>query len=319
MAAGRFLNRSIAHSADLADLTPLTRELFLFAIPHLDKEGRMEGEPRRMRAKALPLINAHTNETVRASLAELVSAKMAIAYTDEKGQMVVSLPSFDSAQPGSAWKNKEKESRFGPPPKNSGKIPPWLRNSGDCRKKFEEVRSPNNDSDGLSHSGNGQKIPENSAQEKRREGKRREEEARATSTAAPFTSHSPDPIGMVNELKRWPALRDLEAMGMVDATIMSCFQAGIRHCDLIAAIHDLGPKAAARAAANDAWSAAELGSKLFTYARSAMQRRKIAAVDEPTNYPTFKPEREEPRLPGAQTTESIGDLLGAITPKKANS
>jgi len=116
MARGRMLNRSLAHSVQFSNLQNDThRLLFVMAIPHLDRDGRMTGNPRAFRATACPMLDHVTDETVRAAFSDFESVRLVQFYTDDEGQEVYSSPGFERQQQGMRY-GREGPSRFGPDP-----------------------------------------------------------------------------------------------------------------------------------------------------------------------------------------------------------
>lgn len=116
MARGRMLNRSLAHSVQFSNLQNDThRLLFVMAIPHLDRDGRMTGNPRAFRATACPMLDHVTDETVRAAFSDFERVKLVQFYTDDEGQEVASAPGFERQQQGMRY-GREGPSRFGPDP-----------------------------------------------------------------------------------------------------------------------------------------------------------------------------------------------------------
>lgn len=304
MAQGRFLNKSIAHSSDLADLSQEARELFLMAVPHLDREGRMEGDPRRFRAIVCPLLPHHDDASVALAVVELVRARMVVAYTDDAGKTALFFPSFEGSQPGTAWKKKERPSRFGTPPENSGKLPTWLENAGKFR-----TGSPDNSR--LETSGNFRRPPEIVVLREEKGSEREVEVEGATATPPP------PPLSLsqalLAELRRYPGLREVATPEQAEAQAANCAMAGITIADLRTALGDLGPKAAARAAASDAWTPSELAERVFTFARRAkLQRASEGQGDTPTpRYKHFKPDRT-PEPPREGTVAGLGEVLEGV-------
>lgn len=110
----------------------------------------------------------------------------------------------------------------------------------------------------------------------------------------------PDPERLLEALGRWPALRAIATNEIAQAQATNGALAGLRHADLVAGLEDLGPKAAARQAAGNAWSAGELAEKIFTFGRSAKLKRErspatpdAAVDDEPPRQRTHDPEYAE--------------------------
>lgn len=202
MAKGRFLNRSISDSADLADLTWKARELFLMAIPHLDREGRIHAEPRRFRALVCPLLEHQNGETITAALIELAKAGMVILYRDDRGQPAAYFPSFETSQPGLAWKKKESPSGFGPPPPQLPEPCPDLLQRRRQTNSDQESDKDSGPTPDLLRSDSDKGSDKGSAQRKGKEEKRSEVKragARGTHTALQ-ADMDPLAVAMMNEL-----------------------------------------------------------------------------------------------------------------------
>ncbi len=118
MANGRFLSKTIAVSLQLASVSDQAEMLFYRMIPHLDSDGRMEGEPRLVKAIAAPLKESLTVERITALLHELVGAKDSdgeglLQWYTAKGKLVLQFPGFCRHQ-GGLRKDREAPSRLPP-------------------------------------------------------------------------------------------------------------------------------------------------------------------------------------------------------------
>lgn len=103
MANGRFLSKTISTSAQLAGVSDAAEVLFYRMIPHLDVSGRLEGDPRLVKAAACPLKESFTVERISELLYELAETKDAdgeglIVWYQARGKMVVQFPGFDRHQ-----------------------------------------------------------------------------------------------------------------------------------------------------------------------------------------------------------------------------
>lgn len=130
MATGRMLNRSISTSPKVAELANDTHRLvFTWSIAHLDRDGRMSGDPRELRARVAPLLEHVTTAVAAAAIADIIGRGLAIAYLDENGRGVVAYPGFGDEQRG-LRPEREAASRFGAPPGDPrrllGIVPSWL-------------------------------------------------------------------------------------------------------------------------------------------------------------------------------------------------
>jgi hypothetical protein len=130
MARGRMLNKMLAHSVQFTSLANDThRLLFLMAIPNLDRDGRMSGNPRAFRAIACPMLDHVTDDTVRAAFDDFKRLRLIEFYVDEEGQEVYESPSFARQQQGMRY-SREGPSKFGANPskprrgQKSGPTPP---------------------------------------------------------------------------------------------------------------------------------------------------------------------------------------------------
>ena len=144
MASGRFINQSLAHSDQFADLANDThRMLFCVILPHLDRDGRIHGDPRRLVAIVCPMLEVPVDVLERA-VADMQRVELAIAYVDDDGQQALAFPGFTRQQPGKSWYSKEKPSRFGKPPESSGSLrkPPPKGREGKGREMEDKRREP---------------------------------------------------------------------------------------------------------------------------------------------------------------------------------
>jgi len=133
MAEGRILSRRVSRSVKIAGLSSDTsRMIYTWLIPYLDKEGRMEADPRLIKADIAPLLDHITPEIIGNILTELNSAGLITLYHAD-GKDCLVLTKFDSHQPH-LRKDREAESRIpGPTPdllrSNSGPTPDLLRHN----------------------------------------------------------------------------------------------------------------------------------------------------------------------------------------------
>ncbi len=135
MAEGRMLKRKISTDTKLADLeNDSQRLLFTWAIPHLDIEGRMIGDPREFKAMVCPLLEKSTDEI----LSFFASAEhIGLIHRYEiSGQWVLQFPGFKKNQ--SLNPNKEAKSRLPEPPLFNVTPGALLEHSGQI--KINEVK-----------------------------------------------------------------------------------------------------------------------------------------------------------------------------------
>ena len=113
MAEGRFISRSIAHSYDLAGVSLQAAFLFTWCIPHLDRDGRMVGDPILVKSMACPLRPELDPDRIEGALAELADAGL-VAWYHAGGKRVLEFPKFRRHQKGLRYE-REAESKFPPP------------------------------------------------------------------------------------------------------------------------------------------------------------------------------------------------------------
>lgn len=96
MAEGRMLKKRIAKSRKLAAAKPLSRLLYLMILPHLDIEGRIEGDPLLVRAQCIPYFNWAIKQ-VDSFLEDLANVGLILLYTFEE-ETYIEFVRFDSFQ-----------------------------------------------------------------------------------------------------------------------------------------------------------------------------------------------------------------------------
>src|SRR6266542_1565718 len=111
MAAGRMLLRKISKNEAIARVAHRLDEqlgwghggyavtLFSWCIAHQDSEGRIEGDPRVVRANVLPLMEWITSSYVEAYIRELAREGLLVWY-EVWGKKWIWFPGFASSQPG---------------------------------------------------------------------------------------------------------------------------------------------------------------------------------------------------------------------------
>lgn len=108
---------SISLSEQFADMPDdRCRLIATWTIPHLDREGRVTGSPRRLRALVCPLLGYTDADTARA-IDAMCAVGVAIRYTDDSGEDVLAFPRFKKSQ-GGAPLDREAPSRYGAPPES---------------------------------------------------------------------------------------------------------------------------------------------------------------------------------------------------------
>lgn len=124
VAEGRFVSRSIAQSYDLASVSLEAAFLFTWCIPHLDRDGRMAGDPELVRSIVCPLRPELDVDTIACLIGELAEYEL-VEWYRWKRRHVLAFPGFAKHQRGLRY-DREKESRF-PPPDASGCTPADIR------------------------------------------------------------------------------------------------------------------------------------------------------------------------------------------------
>lgn len=128
MANGRFLSKTIAVSVQLASVSDQAETLFYRMLPHLDQDGRMEGDPKLVKAIAAPLKESLTVARITELLHELIASKDAdgeglVQWYTAKGKMVLQFPGFGRHQAG-LRKDREATSRLPAFDKSATLVPP---------------------------------------------------------------------------------------------------------------------------------------------------------------------------------------------------
>lgn len=167
MAQGRFLSRTTATSRQLDAVSWRAELLFLRALPHLDRDGRMDGDPIVVKATVAPRNPKLPIGALAGLLQELHDAGLVVWYRVGEEQ-VVAFPKFLEHQQGLKYE-RERPSRFPPPPgtppagptpavrrSKSGNPPESVRTNGGLR----EVKGSSSTSLSLSSSLRAQSIPD---------------------------------------------------------------------------------------------------------------------------------------------------------------
>jgi hypothetical protein len=141
------VSKSISLSEQLGRVSFGADYLFGRCIPHLDREGRITGNPELVRSIVCPLRTELDAATVGAAIAELVTVGLVLWY-DVDGRLCLAFPGFASHQKG-LRKEREAPSRI-PAPDNpkaqpvdlqtySGALPP-PRGSPPAQSNRREVK-----------------------------------------------------------------------------------------------------------------------------------------------------------------------------------
>lgn len=132
MPDGRFISRSIAVSRQLKQVSLEADFLFTRTIPHLDRDGRIDGDPDVIRATVCPLRSELTPEIILRCLEELARAALIVRYIAD-GVSVVIFPGFPRHQHGMKY-DRERPSHLPSPDLvriNSGPSPDLVRDVAD--------------------------------------------------------------------------------------------------------------------------------------------------------------------------------------------
>jgi len=135
MARGRMLNKSISYNRDVATLTNklggLAGLVWTWMIAHLDREGRMHGDPAVIKGTVAPRIDGITPDLIRQMLAEANELGLIVWY-EADGERYVAFPGFDHQQVG-LRKEREPESDL-PSPISPGPALTRIADPADCRQ-----------------------------------------------------------------------------------------------------------------------------------------------------------------------------------------
>ena len=112
MASGRMLRSQISCSPQVNDLSLKAALLFTWIIPHLDDFGRMQANPRRLKAVVVPMRDDIDLRDIHASLLEMEKQNLLSLYSVEN-ELYISVSKFEQHQQGL---HKRTISKFPPPP-----------------------------------------------------------------------------------------------------------------------------------------------------------------------------------------------------------
>ena len=128
MAEGRLVNKRIGMDKAVGRLSCDTCRLaFTWALPHLDRDGRVTGDPAALRSLVFPRRDDVTSEMMHGFMAEWASEELVVWY-EAAGDLWLEFPAFRKNQPN--LRHDREPSSFIPPAK-SGK-PVSL--PADCRQ-----------------------------------------------------------------------------------------------------------------------------------------------------------------------------------------
>ena len=112
MAQARMLNRSVAIDERLNGMSQAAMLFYLMSVPHLDRDGLIDGRPRVLWAQVAPLQDAWLT-TAGALVDEWVECGLVVRYGD--GKPVLFFPGFQKNQPRMVYR-REQVSQFPCPP-----------------------------------------------------------------------------------------------------------------------------------------------------------------------------------------------------------
>lgn len=125
MPDGRFLSKSISDNEHLGTVSAEAALLFSWCIPHLDRDGRLDGRPRVIKSRVMMWRDDIGEGDIPALLRELSPL---VKWYECDGTRVLWFPGFRGEQKGDAWYNKEAESRL--PPHSGDSLDLLLTDSG---------------------------------------------------------------------------------------------------------------------------------------------------------------------------------------------
>lgn len=115
MARGRMLNTTIAKDKQLNDLSIEAEYIYLKAIPHLDRDGLINGDPALLWSDVCPR-RKELMPRMQGVIDEIVASGLVIAYECENdGDPVLFFRGFSKNQGGMRY-DRESPSRFSTPP-----------------------------------------------------------------------------------------------------------------------------------------------------------------------------------------------------------
>ena len=113
MPAGRFLSKTVANDKSLNRLSWQAQTVYMMAIPHLDRDGLITGEPLLLMAQVAPLRAAELVSSMADLIQEWIAAELVLLYHDPSdGQPVLF---FKNQELGIRY-TRETPSMFAPPP-----------------------------------------------------------------------------------------------------------------------------------------------------------------------------------------------------------
>ena len=114
MAKGRLMPAELAYDERLARLELSSMTLFLLMLPHLDRDGLMDGRPLALWAKAAPL-RLELREDAARAISAWVDVGLVVRYVGTQGEALLFVQDF--RQWNSSFKyEREAPSKYPPPP-----------------------------------------------------------------------------------------------------------------------------------------------------------------------------------------------------------
>jgi hypothetical protein len=115
MARGRFISESVATDARLNSLSVEAQLVYLMTVPHLDRDGRIEGDPDVLWGKVCPKRRQFLDR-MATFIQEWAKAGLVQCYDTDEG-VVLWFKGFTKNQQGMRY-DREAPSKFPPPPNN---------------------------------------------------------------------------------------------------------------------------------------------------------------------------------------------------------
>jgi len=134
MARGRFISESVAKDARLNSLSVEAQLVYLMTVPHLDRDGLIEGDPDVLWGTVCPKRRQFLDRMAE-FIQEWAKAELVLMYDSDDGP-VLWFKGFAKNQMGMRY-DREAPSKFPPPPDSA--TPDQLRtNSGNCRAEVKD-------------------------------------------------------------------------------------------------------------------------------------------------------------------------------------
>lgn len=247
-----------------------SRLLWTWMLPHCDRDGRLGGDPVKVRGLVVPELGWSLDD-IDSCLVDLQSCGLVKLYTDESGRRVIELPSFREHQAGMRY-DRESPSKYGDagfdpntgPPKRAAITPDT---SGVVRSSPEKLAQVPENAPRRTH-------PDTSGvvRHKVTEGKLTEGEAEARGREAPAAPAESDPRAsrIAAELGRFRVLGPVggedEQLALAEALLGVIDPAGVSIDDALPAI------AQAAAEIEPGMAAGAIRRKLQVFCRNARPR-----------------------------------------------